>query len=286
MFDFGDKDWALFGERVASAAGIRLEDYKAEQMRRRVATMAQRAGQTSFSAYFARMQSDPAEMASFLDRYTINVSEFFRNPERFADLENVVLPRLLSRCEAPGRNRKLAAWCAGCSSGAEAYSLAILLDEMRVGASPRILATDTDRRILARARSGRFLRSEMQNVSEARLAAYFRKLGEGEYAAVEGLRRRIKFQEHDLLTASYPHETYDLIVCRNVLIYFTDRAKERVFAHLRSALTPGGILFIGSTERLADHRAMGFEMILPFFYRKPIEAADSAPDPAPLPKAA
>lgn len=268
MLEFSDQDWAHFKSKVSAIAGVRLDDYKPEQMRRRIAAMAQRAGAGSFAAYLTRIERDPKEMAGFLARITINVSEMFRNPERFADL------RGLFEGNAGGAIRRpLCVWSAGCSYGAEIYSLAILFDEMRLGRETRFLATDIDRDILERARTGRFQKAELHNLSPERRDTYFRETKEGECVVIDRLRSRVNFEEHDLLSDPYPEEEFDLIACRNVVIYFTDRAKRRVYENLLSALKPGGILFIGSTERIAEHREIGFELVMPFFYKKPAKTA-------------
>ena len=264
LHEFGDEDWACFRNKVSRIAGVRLADYKPDQMRRRVGTMAQRAGAESFSGYLALIERDPKELAVFREKITINVSELFRNPERFEDLRGFVAQALPCGSPAP-----LCVWSAGCSHGAEAYSLAILFDEMRI-TQARFFATDIDESVLSRARSGRFYETDLENLSPERRDAYFRKAGEGEWVISERLRDRVAFEEHDLLASPYPREAYDLIVCRNVVIYFTDDAKNRVYRGLLSALKPGGILFIGSTERIADHRAIGFDLMMPFFYKKPV----------------
>lgn len=264
MLEFGDQDWAHFKSKICRAAQVRLGDYKPDQMRRRIATMAQRAGADSFAAYLALIERDPNELAGFKEKITINVSEMFRNPERFADLRGLIA-QSARNVSVPF----LSVWSAGCSYGAEVYSLAILFDESKLGQA-RFLATDIDNRVLARARTGRFSTSELQNLNPDRRKTYFRQAGEDEWTIIEKLRARVTFDEHDLLAHPYPREAYDLIVCRNVVIYFTDEAKRRVYEGLRAALKPGGVLFIGSTERIADHREIGLDLLIPFFYRKPL----------------
>lgn len=266
MHEFGDQDWAHFKSKIGRIANVRLDDYKPDQMRRRVSTMAQRAGAGSFTVYLATLERDSKQLGTFLEKITINVSELFRNPERFADLR-----ALISQSLPSGSPEPLSIWSAGCSYGAEVYSLAILFDEMRL-AQARFLATDIDKAVLQRAQKGLFSGAELQNLSSDRRNAYFRRGAEDEWTVIERLRTRVRFEEHDLLADPYPKTAYDLIVCRNVVIYFTDDAKKRVYEGLLAALKPGGLLFIGSTERIADHRAIGFDLVMPFFYRKPLGA--------------
>ena len=126
---FGDADYQSFRQKVQSRCGVRLGDYKSDQMRRRITTMAQQAGCPSFILYFAAMERDSTVLSGFLDRMTINVTELLRNPERFAELTGRVLPDLLAR----KKGAPLSAWSAGCSYGAEAYTLAMLFQEISLG---------------------------------------------------------------------------------------------------------------------------------------------------------
>ncbi len=262
---FGDTDFLTLQRTVQARAGIRLGDYKADQMRRRLTALCEQAGCASFSEYAAKMERDAALLASFLDRMTINVTELLRNPDRFADLATAVLPPLLAR--RPGG--ALSAWSAGCSYGAEAYTLAMLLREAAPGPAHKIRGTDIDQAVLARAAAPCFTEADMANLSPARRQAHFLSTGPNAYRPNCELQALVQFGRHDLLADPYPRAEYDLILCRNVLIYFTEDAKERIARGFFQALRPGGVLFVGGTERLSDHRALGFESALPFFYRKP-----------------
>ena len=262
---FGDADYQCFQQKIQARCGVRLGDYKSDQMRRRVATMAQQAGCPSFLHYFAAMERDASALSGFLDRMTINVTELLRNPERFADLSQVILPDLVAR----KKGAALSAWSAGCSYGAEAYTLAMLFQEAVPGVPHRIRGTDIDLAVLARAGDARFTQPDMVNISPERRRTHFSDGGAGTFLPSASLRARVGFGRHDLLADPYPNAEYDLILCRNVLIYFTEPAKERIYRGFFRALRPGGVLFVGGTERLSDHRAVGFELALPFFYRKP-----------------
>lgn len=262
---FGPAEFAAFGRRMEARAGVRLGQYKADQMCRRIGALAQKSGCTSFAAYAALVERDPARLAEFRDRMTINVTELLRNPDRFADLADAVLPALLA-CRP---NAPLSVWSAGCSYGAEAYTLAMLLHEISPALPHRILGTDIDPAILARAARPCFSHADAVNLSPARLGAHFHE-ADGGFRPKPHLQSRVRFSPHDLLGTSYPQAEHDLIVCRNVIIYFTDDAKERIARGFFRALRPGGVLFVGGTERLSDHRALGFELLRPFFYRKPL----------------
>lgn len=262
--NFGEADFSLFQQRVERKTGIRLGEYKADQMRRRIATLALKTGCGSFFAYAALVERDPARLTEFLDQMTINVTELLRNPNRFDELRTEILPGLLA--QRPGT--PLSVWSAGCSYGAEAYSAALLLHEADPATLHQIWGTDIDLAILAKAKQPAFSESDMVNTSPARRQAHFQADG-GTYQPKAHLRTRVGFGPHDLLAGAYPKAKYHLILCRNVLIYFNDDAKERICRGFHTALRPGGVLFVGGTERLSDHRVTGFELIRPFFYRKP-----------------
>jgi chemotaxis protein methyltransferase CheR len=266
---FGDQDYALFMRKVRNRTGIRLEDYKPEQMRRRIAAMAQQAGADSYDGYFLVMARSGPELAAFLNRMTINVSELFRNPAQFDDLQHKLMPPILASLPGGWPADGMQVWSAGCSHGAEAYSLAILMNDLKPGAKTRVWATDLDTAILDKAQQGVYTRMDMQSVSAARKTESFEPQGDA-YRVKDAVKARVAFARHDLLADAYPTSAFDLIACRNVVIYFTDAAKARVYQGFYDALKPGGLLFIGGTERVADHQRLGFELVLPYFYRKPL----------------
>lgn len=262
---FDDAQYEEFKKRILSKTGIKLSDYKPDQMRRRVSMMAIRAGYDSYSAYVSAMDKDPTLLATFLDKMTINVSELMRNPQRFEDLMKTVVPRLLKERNGTA----LTIWSAGCSYGAEAYTLAMLFNEANPGLRHKIHGTDIDTEILRKARDPKFTAADMANISEQRRKNSFVSLPNDQWTPTPQLKSYVEFRRHDLLVDPYPRNEYDLILCRNVVIYFTDTAKERIYRGFFDALKPGGVLFVGGTERLADHRAIGFDLLIPFFYRKP-----------------
>jgi chemotaxis protein methyltransferase CheR len=265
---FCDKDYEVFCQRVQKSFGLRLNDYKPDQMRRRIATLASQSKCESFLTDFAMLERDSTSLGAFLDHVTINVTELFRNPKIFE-----TLPKHLNPMLQANKSSTLTVWSAGCSYGAEAYSLAILLTEMKLDRQIKIKGTDIDLSVLAKANSPSFSDADMVNVSPARRSAYFMTLDNISYMPSAKLRNLIQFSRHDLLADSYPAEQYDLIVCRNVLIYFTNEAKTRIFQGMLQALKPGGILFVGGTESITDHTKIGYELLEPFFYKRPQMAA-------------
>ena len=257
-------DYERFCSGVKSLTAIDLSQYRRAQMERRLRTFARRSGHDDLDSYLAILTRDAAARAAFLDHMTINVSELFRNPDRFVELEKEYLPALLADSTARG----LRVWSAGCSYGAEPYTLGILLGEAAPRRRHELVATDIDETILARARDGVFSEQDLANVSPERRGKWFEKLPGGGWRAVEKLRSAVRFSRLDLLADPYP-ATRDLILCRNVVIYFNDDAKERIYERFFEALRPGGVLFIGSTERVNDPGRLGWERPGAFFYRRP-----------------
>lgn len=219
-----------------------------------------RANAEGLLAYARLLERDPHRLQEFKDFITINVSEFFRNPEKYRELNELVIPTLLRS------SPRLRVWSAGCSNGAEPYSVAIILEELTPGQRHYILATDLDATILARAREGLYTERDIQNVVKSRRLKYFQQVNGG-FQIIPAVRERVEFRQHDLLRDPFP-DHFDLILCRNVVIYFTERAKEELYLKFHRALKPGGVLFVGGTECIIKARDLGFDPFSPFFYRK------------------
>jgi chemotaxis protein methyltransferase CheR len=193
---------------------------------------------------------------------TINVSQLWRNPEQWDVLAREILPDLLARAPL-GRLR---AWSAGCSYGAEAYTLAALVRELDPQARAEILGTDIDARMIARARRGAFTADDARSAPAGPLERWFERDGDEWVGAA--LRALVRFEVGDLLRMHPPREAYDLVLCRNTVIYFTEDVRDRLHARLVASLRPGGCLVIGATERVSDPRALGLVATHPFTYRK------------------
>ncbi len=256
-------DFEQFRVRAYQLTGLDLTSYKAPQMYRRLSALLARQRINTFAEYARVLEKDPERRQEFKDYVTINVSEFFRDTDRFRELEQRVLPKLL----ASGKGLKV--WSAGCSMGAEPYSLSILLSEQAPGRTHSILATDIDQTILDRAREGKgYLGSDLRNANEQRIKRWFTATPEGRYTISSSARTPIRFQKHDLLRGSYPSGPFDLIACRNVVIYFTEDAKERIYSGFVAALRPGGVLFLGGTEAIMRPSSLGPSVLSPGFYQK------------------
>ncbi|HRJ27497.1 MAG TPA: protein-glutamate O-methyltransferase CheR [Fimbriimonadaceae bacterium] len=257
-------EWSQFYSQLRSKAGLDLDDYKANQIQRRIVSMMENRGAATLAQFWKDIGSNPESLQWFLDKLAINVSELFRNPERWKDLRETVLPELLQR------SSRLKIWSAGCSYGAEAHSLAVLLHAHFPG-THQIIGTDIDQSALEQAQRGHFSQADMKAVPVEYRRTYFDPQGET-WHAKEEIKRYLTFRKGNLLSDQFDSQ-FDLILCRNVVIYFTDKAKEQLYARFMESLKPGGYLLVGSTERIYNHRNLGLESALPFFYRKPISGA-------------
>lgn len=258
-----DADWVNFKRKLKAKTEIDLDLYKEPQMKRRIGNLVNRGKFDGYTAYFDHVVQDKDDFAAFIEYLTINVSEFFRTPEKFGKLETDVIPDLLKR------SPRLKIWSAGCSIGAEPYSLAIILKELTPGVKHQILATDLDVEILVKARQGVYTENELKSMTPERRSRYFDRVEGGKFAVKDEIKRCIEFKRHNLLKDSF--ETgFDLILCRNVVIYFTEEAKDQLYANFFRALKPGGILFVGATEAILNFRALGYTSFQPFFYQRPL----------------
>lgn len=258
-----DNDWVAFKRKLKMKTEIDLDLYKEAQMKRRIGNLVTRNSFDSFTGYFDHVVKDKDDFAAFIEYLTINVSEFFRTPDKFSKLETDVIPDLLKR--SPSLN----IWSAGCSIGAEPYSLAMILKEMTPGKKHRILASDLDIEILAKAKRGVYMENEIKSISPQRLKKYFTKEPDGKYAVNQEIKNCIEFKRHNLLKDPF-ESNFDLILCRNVVIYFTEEAKDQLYANFFRALKPGGILFVGATEAILNFRKLGYTSFQPFFYQRPM----------------
>lgn len=256
-----DGEYAQFKQAVAALLPVRLDYYKQQQMERRIRDLARKHSAPSLQSFVTMLRADPALLRELERHITINVSEFFRNPEAFEYLDRQVLPRLLAA------RRGLRLWSAGCSYGAEAFTLAMLLREAAPALLHAIYATDIDRSMLERARMGRgYTRDDVHNVPPRLRRRYI--VGDAPpYAVSADILRLVRFDRHDMLEAPVAR-TFDLIACRNVVIYFTDEAKKALYQKLVAALHPGGYLFIGATEIIGEATRLGLRYVAPCFYEK------------------
>jgi chemotaxis protein methyltransferase CheR len=257
---FQRDDYTDFCDGVRRLTGIDLAQYKRPQMERRIRSFADRRGTDGLPGYLRALAADGAALDQFLDRMTINVSQLWRNPEQWERLGQTILPEL-------ARAGTIRAWSAGSSYGAEAYTLAAVCRRVAPGCRVEIRGTDIDARMVARAREGRFSADDARTAPEAELERAFDRDGSGWRAKPE-LRMMVKFATGDLLRDAVSQGAYDLILCRNVVIYFTEPVRDALHERLAGALRPGGYLMVGSSERVSAPQAFGLVTAHPFIYRK------------------
>lgn len=254
-------DYIVFCEGVRGLCAVDLSQYKRGQMERRIRSFARRRGSEGLVDYLGVLRTRRDELEDFLDRMTINVSQLWRNPEQWTMVGATILPEL-----AAG-GRSISAWSAGCSYGAEAYTLAALCREHVPAARAAIRGTDIDKRMIERAREGRFNEDDGRSAPRALLERHFDAV-DGGWQAKRELLTMCRFEVGDLLRTSVAPGRLDLVLCRNTVIYFTDEVRDALHARLAASLRPGGYLVIGSTERIHEPRTMELTPTHPFVYRK------------------
>lgn len=246
-----DLAFAALLSRISREARLPLGAYKDKCLRRRIAVRMRACGAETYAEYQAVLDRNPAEYGRLKDAITINVTRFYRNAETW----NLVRATLLAELCAH-ETAEIRAWSAGCASGEEPYTLAMLLADYldQQGRGDRlnqvtIDATDIDRSCLERARAATYRPESLSEFPPGFVERYFEH-SRGEYQVIERIRRRVVFRELDLSTGPPPRLDYHLILCRNVVIYFGRPTQERVFSVFADALAPGGFLVLGKVETL------------------------------------
>lgn len=239
---------------------MNLESYKEKQLQRRILNVMSNHSVSNLNDYMKLMEKDIAAREELKNYLTINVTEFFRNPELFEALEHHLLKTLKPQFKS------LKCWSAACSNGSEPYSLAMLFEDNKINMSQKILATDIDRVILKRAEDALYVESELKNISQLHRETYFEHQDDG-FKIHPRIRQKVKFKEHDLLKSSFD-SGYHLIICRNVTIYFKQEARDGLYQKFYDSLAPGGIFFTGATETINQPEKFGFKKIDSFIYQK------------------
>ena len=218
-----------FKKDVYALTSIDLNCYKEKQMKRRIDTLITKNKIDSYNAYVEFIKKDKSKFEQFVNFLTINVSEFYRNPEQWGFLDKEVFPQLVQRF---GKNLKI--WSAACSTGDEPYSL--------------------------------YNEKSIASVPEEFKKKYFKQIGTS-YQISDEIKKRVEFKEHNLLKDPYPSGCH-LIVCRNVVIYFTEEAKDEIYKKFNQALVTDGMLFIGSTEQIMNYKDLNYKRNQSFFFQK------------------
>lgn len=255
-------DYEYLKKEVLALTAIDLNCYKEKQMKRRIDTLIAKRKIEGYDKYVQGLKSDSELFDEFINYITINVSEFYRNPEQWKLLDEQIIPELIQKF---GKNLKI--WSAACSTGDEPYSLVMAFSKHLPLSNIKIHATDLDKQVIAKAKVGLYSDKSVVSVPSDLKTKYFTKVGPS-YKISDEIKSRVEFKEHNLLKDTFPTD-YHLIVCRNVLIYFTEEAKEEVFRKFYGSLASGGVLFIGSTEQIITYKELGYERKNSFFYQRP-----------------
>ena len=258
-------DYEYFKDEVFKMTKIDLNAYKEKQMKRRIDTLISRHQFKDYPSFVQGLKSDKNILEEFVNYLTINVSEFYRNTDQWEILDKQIIPDLEKKF-----GKKLKIWSAACSTGDEPYSLVMALSKHFSLMDINIHATDIDKQVIQQAKTGVYSDKSIVGVPSDLKTKYFHKVTDSSYSIDPLIKSRVKFEEHNLLKDPYPKDM-DLIVCRNVLIYFTEEAKDEIFKKFYDSLAPGGILFIGSTEQMMNYRQIGYERKSSFFFEKPLK---------------
>lgn len=254
-------DYEYFKKEIMALTTIDLNAYKEKQMKRRIDTLIAKHKVVGYDKYVQLLKNDKERFDEFVNYLTINVSEFYRNPDQWQLLDKAIIPELISKF---GKNLKI--WSAACSTGDEPYSLVMALSRHIPLNQIKIFATDIDKQVIEKAKTGLYSAKSIAAVPNDLKEKFFTQVGPS-YQISKEIMNRVEFKQHNLLKDTYPTGVH-MIVCRNVLIYFTEEAKDEVFVKFQKALAPSGVLFIGSTEQIINHRDIGYERKNSFFYEK------------------
>ena len=230
-------------QKISRIRGVSCESYKDKCLKRRLAVRMRARGVHTYDDYSRLLDEDAHEYEQLLDALTINVTKFYRNAETWSALR----PHLAALWRA--RQGRVHVWSAGCASGEEPYTIAVLLAETAGRESTEhavIDATDVDRLSLERTRQATYPESAFTEMPVDLQRRYFT----AERQPIPAVKNLVHVLAHDLMREPPPHRQYELVVCRNVVIYFERQAQERLFQVFVDALSPGGILLLGKVETL------------------------------------
>lgn len=261
---YDSPEYTRFKVQVKSLTGLDLNSYK-NQIHRRAHMLMTRWNMKDYDDYYSTIKNNEEKLREFLDYLTINVSEFLRNPPRWWDLRDYVIPDLI---KVRG-NKKLRLWSAGSATGEEPYTLAMLASECGLSPTPPVEAKDIDAGAIAIAQKGSYHKRQLANLPPEWIPKYFIQIDEMNYQVKDELKKRVSFSRLNLVEDRFD-TGYDLILCRNVVIYFRPETKTLLYQKFFDAMRPGGYLLVGSTEQIFEYKTHGFESYKPFLYRKPL----------------
>ncbi|HTV78422.1 MAG TPA: protein-glutamate O-methyltransferase CheR, partial [Steroidobacteraceae bacterium] len=253
-FAFDDRDFEAIRALVKASMGINLTRQKRELVYGRLAVRLRALGLHSFQEYRQIVAADPQEQVRLCNAITTNLTAFFREPHHFEHLRDQFLPAYLDRAAS----RRLRIWSAGCSSGEEAYSIAMILLEAMPDAAHRdvrILATDVDSDVLGIGAAGQYTAERMKGVADGRVRRFFteqKERGRSTFTVRPELRRLVTFKQLNLMQPLPMSGPLDAIFCRNTVIYFDKDTQRDLFARIAPLQRPGDLLYLGHSESLLN----------------------------------
>lgn len=256
-----EQDYNQFVVSFKQHFNMDIASYKQDRMRRRIDAFISRKGFENYTNFLNNLRTDQTLFLSFIDYITINVSEFFRNKERWQTLETKALPKLLEQ-----NNGKLKIWSAACAAGEEPYTLSLILSKHLAPFRYDIQATDLDFRVLETAKRGQYTERSLKELPNDLKQRHFTK-EDDTYILHQNIKQQVTFKQHDLLMQTFD-TNYDLIICRNVMIYFTEEARIKLYEKFSRSLRKGGVLFVGSTEQILTPERYNLQRFDTFFYEK------------------
>lgn len=257
---------------IKEHAGLDCSGYRDEYLKRRFEIRLRSTGATTYSKYILYLNKHPEEFTQLLNDLTINYTTFFRDTDVYESLEKKILPRLLLSAHP------VKIWSAGCASGEEPYSLSILVHKLlgkRIKVHPvSIIASDIDKDALAKAQRGFYQAKQLSTMSQMMIDQFFDKQDDG-YAVKEFLKEIIHFEQFDLMSKPL-HQNLDLILCRNVMIYFSKEGQQHIHMNFFHALRDGGYMITGKSEILSGEPATAFNALdyQTRVYQKPLKKAN------------
>jgi two-component system, chemotaxis family, CheB/CheR fusion protein len=247
-----DRDLEVLLDYLRRSRGFDFTGYKRTSLTRRIDKRMQEVRADGYLSYLDHLEVDPEEFAQLFNTILLNVTSFFRDPPAWEYLSAEILPKLVA---AKAEDEPIRIWSAGCASGEEAYTLAMVVAEAlgleAVRERVKIYATDVDEEALSQARQARYTAKQVEGVPPELLERYFERNGDG-YMVSKDLRRSVIFGRHDLIQDA-PISRIDLLVCRNTLMYLNSETQAQVLAHFSFALREGGYLLLGKAEMLLAH---------------------------------
>jgi len=273
MMVISDDEFNAMRKLIYERFGINLTDQKRSLLVGRLQKLVRGNGFNSFQAYYQHLLNDSSERAlsELVDRVSTNHTYFNRENDHFDYFRNTALPAVVERLKKENR-LDLRIWCAGCSSGEEAYMLLMLIREV-LGSDYRrwdagILATDISDRVLAVARQGLYPEEKLSNMPAELKRKYFRQQPDGRWQVDEGLRREATFRRFNLMNNTFPFKKpFQIIFCRNVMIYFDQPTRDTLVKKFHRLTEPDGYLFIGHSETLGRSQTL-YRYLLPAAYQK------------------